>query len=65
MFPAAAVAVDETVLGPPPATLPELISSLRVDGPLNFCGEDVPLHLPDVRERFEKEFLLVYGTGHK
>ncbi len=58
VVPSTALAEEEPLFGPPPATLPELISSLRFDKPLNFCGEEVPLDLPDVRERFEKEFLL-------
>jgi len=40
------------------ATLPSLIDSVRVDGPLDFCGEPVPLERPNVRERLEKELLL-------
>ena len=39
------------------ASAPFLISSLRVQGPLDFCGEPVPLDDPDVRERLEKELL--------
>lgn len=41
-----------------PPRLPSLISALRVDSPLSFCGESVPLDIPEVRERFEKELLL-------
>jgi membrane-bound lytic murein transglycosylase D len=37
---------------------PSLISSIRIDGPLEFCGEAVPLDNPEVRERLEKELLL-------
>jgi membrane-bound lytic murein transglycosylase D len=37
---------------------PSLISSIRIDGPLDFCGEKVPLDNPEVRERLEKELLL-------
>jgi len=40
------------------ATLPSLIASVRVDGPLDFCGEAVPLERQGVRERLEKELLL-------
>ncbi len=36
---------------------PSLISSLRVTNP-DFCGEAVPLDIPEIRERFEKELLL-------
>ncbi len=38
--------------------LPSLISSLRIDGPLDFCGEAVPLSEEGIRERLEKEILL-------
>jgi len=40
------------------ANLPSLIDSVRVNGPLDFCGEPVPLERQGVRERFEKELLL-------
>ena len=42
-----------------PALIPSLLDSVRIDGPLDFCGEPVPLDNPDVRERLEKELLLV------
>jgi len=41
-----------------PAQFPALISSARVSGPLDFCGETVELGIPHVRERLEKEMLL-------
>ena len=40
------------------ASLPALIASVRVEGPLDFCGEAVPLDRQGVRERLEKELLL-------
>jgi len=40
------------------AALPSLIDSVRVNGPLDFCGEPVPLERQDVLERLEKELLL-------
>jgi len=40
------------------AQIPALISSVRVSGPLDFCGEAVELDNPEVRERLEKELLL-------
>lgn len=40
------------------AALPSLIDSVRVEGPLDFCGEPVPLERQGVRERLEKELLL-------
>jgi len=38
---------------------PSLESAIRIKGPLHFCGEYVPIHLPEVRERLEKELLLM------
>ncbi len=38
--------------------VPSLAESLRLEQPLTFCGEVVPLDDPDVRERMEKELLL-------
>ena len=37
---------------------PDLISRVRISGPLDFCGEAVELESQDVRERLEKELLL-------
>ena len=42
---------------------PSLISSLRNAVPLDFCGEPVPWKDTEVRERFEKEFLLSLGNS--
>ena len=41
-----------------PASFPSLVSSLEAIGPLDFCGEPVPLDIQEVRERLEKELLL-------
>ncbi len=41
-----------------PAHFPSLISSLKIKSHLNFCGEPVPMEIPEVKERFEKELLL-------
>lgn len=35
-----------------------LVSSLKISGPLDFCGEGVPIETQEVRERLEKELLL-------
>jgi membrane-bound lytic murein transglycosylase D len=35
-----------------------LVSSLKIGGPLDFCGEGVPVETQEVRERLEKELLL-------
>ncbi len=40
------------------AALPALIPALRIEDSLFFCGEEVPLHNQEVRERLEKELLL-------
>jgi membrane-bound lytic murein transglycosylase D len=37
---------------------PSLIASVRINGPIDFCGEAVELDNRDVRERLEKELLL-------
>jgi len=46
----------------PPITEPPSSSSMltlfKMKGPLDFCGEPVPLDNPAVRERLEKEFLV-------
>ncbi len=43
----------ETVPG-----IPLLIDALKIQEPVDFCGEKVPLDEQEVRERFEKELLL-------
>lgn len=60
---AIASAEEESVLPPrevitESAVLPALIPALRIEGPLYFCEEEVPLHNQEVRERLEKELLL-------
>ncbi|MBW1768224.1 MAG: transglycosylase SLT domain-containing protein [Deltaproteobacteria bacterium] len=44
-----------------PAEFPSLISALKITSPLEFCGEQVPTEKQEIRERFEKEFLLSLG----
>ena len=41
-----------------PASYPSLVSAIRVEPPLEFCGEEVPIGVQEVRERLEKELLL-------
>jgi hypothetical protein len=41
-----------------PAHFPSLISSLKIDTPLVFCGEQVPIEVQEIRERLDKEVLL-------
>ncbi len=36
-----------------------MVTLMKMTGPLDFCGEPVPLDNPEVRERFEKEFLVI------
>lgn len=38
-----------------------LVEAARMKAKLTFCGEPVPLELPHVRERFEKEMMLALG----
>jgi membrane-bound lytic murein transglycosylase D len=42
--------------------IPSLIASIRLQGSLSFCGEAVPTHEQEVRERYEKELLLALGN---
>ena len=37
---------------------PSLLNSIHFQGPIDFCGESVPLENQEVRERLEKEMLL-------
>lgn len=41
-----------------PESSPSLISSLNLAMPHHFCGEPVPIDKTEIKERFEKEFLL-------
>lgn len=41
-----------------PASFPSLIWSLKITGPLQFCGERAPIETQEVQERLEKELLL-------
>ncbi len=41
------------------ASLPSLVSAIRIEGPIDFCGEQVPLASAEIRERLEKELLLI------
>ncbi|PID74126.1 MAG: lytic transglycosylase [Desulfobacterales bacterium] len=43
----------------PLARFPSLLSTLHISGPVDFCGEPVPLNDPEIRERLEKEMLLM------
>lgn len=43
----------------PPLDFSALIAAARISGPLDFCGEPVPLGEHDVRERMEREMLSV------
>jgi hypothetical protein len=41
-----------------PSDWPQLMTHIKIDEPLDFCGEPVALDLQEVRERLEKELLL-------
>jgi hypothetical protein len=49
----------------PPLDYSALIAAARVKGPLDFCGEPVPLADPDVRERMEREILSTLADPHQ
>jgi len=46
-----------SLLEPPSPS--SLIASINITGPLDFCGEPVPLDNQEVRERLEKEFISI------
>lgn len=56
-LPALSFAQNDAVLSP--AQIPSLLTAARSIRSLDFCGESVPLDDPQVRERFEKELLLI------
>jgi membrane-bound lytic murein transglycosylase D len=43
---------------PEPPSSSSMLTLFKTMGPLDFCGEAVPLDNPEVRERLEKEFLV-------
>ncbi len=46
-----------SILDPPSSS--SMIRLIKMAGPLDFCGELVPIDNPEVRERLEKEFLVI------
>ncbi|NMC91655.1 MAG: transglycosylase SLT domain-containing protein [Smithella sp.] len=42
----------------PPSAGQAILEAIRINEPLDFCGEPVPLDDPDVRERLERELLV-------
>ena len=58
------------LLAPPASAAPApdfsaLIAAARIQGPLDYCGESVPLQDPDVRERMEREMLSMLAEPHQ
>ena len=45
-----------------PSAADDLPALIRISTPLAFCGESVPLHMRDVRERQERELLISLGN---
>ena len=45
-----------------PSAADDLPTLIRINVPLAFCGESVPLHMRDVRERLERELLISLGN---
>ena len=41
-----------------PPSSSSMIALMKMTGPLDFCGEPVPIDNPEIRERLEKEFLV-------
>jgi len=60
---AAAPAAAQPSAAAPGLDFSPLIEASRVRGPLDFCGEPVPLEDPDVRERMEREMLTALGNA--
>lgn len=60
---AATPAVAQPSAAAPILDFRPLIEASRVRGPLDFCGEPVPLEDTDVRERMEREMLIVLGNA--
>jgi len=52
---------DSTRAAEPPAEH-DLLALIRVGAPLDFCGEPVPMQMPDIRERLEREMLISLGN---
>ena len=55
---AATSALSENLPAPEPTQMPALMSSVRVNEPLDFCGEPMNPDILKNRERLEKELLL-------
>jgi membrane-bound lytic murein transglycosylase D len=55
----------QAVRAAPALDFSALIQAARIKGPLDFCGEPVPLEDPDVRERMEREVLGVLADPHQ
>ncbi len=58
LIPVPAGAQPPPTAGTPP-DIQLMLTATRMEGPLDFCGEPVPLTDPDIKERFEKEILLL------
>jgi membrane-bound lytic murein transglycosylase D len=61
----AAALVAMPVSAAPPLDFSALIAAARIQGPVDYCGEPVPLEDPDVRERMEREMLLMLADPHQ
>jgi hypothetical protein len=61
----AATSWTQTAVSPPGLDFSALIHAARIKGPIDFCGEPVPLDDPDVRERMEREMLSVLADPHQ
>ncbi len=60
LWSACALAVEPGMIRPMEVSrFPSLESAIRIKGPVYFCGERVLIQQPEVRERLEKELLLM------
>jgi len=53
------IAADAQAAPPDTARFPSLLSSIRISDQLSFCGEPAPLDRQEIKERMEKELLLM------
>jgi len=53
------ITADAPAAPPETARFPSLLSSIRISAPLSFCGEPAPIDRQEIKERMEKELLLM------
>jgi hypothetical protein len=61
----ASICASPSAAAAPALDFSALIAAARIQGPMDYCGEPVPLEDPDVRERMEREMLSVLADPHQ